>query len=263
MNSFFRLLGYSVKRDFLQQGVTGFLLQGVKWVCFVAFWYFIAQAFGRIVPTGGDYFTFSLVGLAFVQYLWTVVSYFSQQVRKGLSLPAFSLFWSSPFSFPLLIFSAGIWNILSACLNSGLILVVGTYVFGANLKGFWIFQMMGIGLVVSISMGCLGILFGVSTQMVGLGNGLRPLLMRFILISSGIFFPLQLLPDQLVWAAYCFPLTHALILARGFSETPLSAHFQTQAWSGLLGTSVFFILAAYVVLRLALRQVRSVGLSRK
>ncbi len=215
MNSFLGLLWAFLKRDYLRWGIRSLLLQSGKWMALVFLWSFISPAIRRTGVISGDYFTYSIIGFAFAQFLWNGLHVFSGQVRKFFDPAQLNLYRHSPFSLSVLLVCSSAWGFLGACVNSGAILTFSVYGLGAEISGRQILFILGIAVPTAFAMACLGTLVGVAMVFFGGAWGsIRMLLSRFIFLTNGIFIPLEALPEYLKMSAYAFPLTHALILAR-------------------------------------------------
>jgi len=215
MNNFLRLLWAFLKRDYLRWGIRSLLLQSGKWMALVLLWSFVSPSIHRVGGISNDYFTYSIIGFAFAQFLWNGLHVASNQVKQLCSPEQLQLTWQSPFSLSVLLVCSSAWSFLVATINSGVILAFGAYGLGAHLSGRQILCILGIAVPTAFAMACLGI--GVGVAMVIFGGrwgSIRMLLSRFIFLTNGIFIPLAALPDWLRVLAYAFPLTHALILAR-------------------------------------------------
>ena len=200
----------------------------------VTLWYFATRLFGakQLFPGGStsDYFTFSLIGLALTQYVWRGFSALSNRIRNEQASSSLEPLWVTAYPMPLLILLGSLWDFLSATVNAGVILLIGTYGFGAALEWKGMIAVLGVGFLTSLGMASLGLL--VASWMIASGRGdiFRPLLNKIIPLVSGAFFPLALLPGWAQALAWCFPLTHALTLARGVLTTGSAGNPLGPAW---------------------------------
>lgn len=229
----------------------------------VTLWYFATRLFGTsdLLPPAwrGDYFTFSLVGLALSQYVWRGFSALSNRVKNEQGTGALEPLWVTAHPMPLLILLGSAWDFLSATVNAGVILLIGKYGFGASLQWEGMIMILGIGFLTSLGMASLGLLAASWVIASGRGDIFRPLLNKVIPILSGAFFPLALLPWWAQALAGCFPLTHALTLARGVSTMSSAGTQLGSAWLSLWGVTVFLGAAGWGSLVLALRRARVNG----
>lgn len=229
----------------------------------VALWYFATRLFGTsdLLPSAwkGDYFTFSLIGLALSQYVWRGFSALSNRVRNEQSSGALEPLWVTAHPMPLLILLGSVWDFLSATVNAGIILLIGVYAFGAQLPWSGMVCILGVGLLTSLGMGSLGLLTSSWVIASSRGDAFRPLLNKVIPLLSGAFFPLSLLPGWAQALAWCIPLTHGLTLARGYLTTDTPVGPMGSAWFSLLGISALLTTLGWGSLVWALRQARVNG----
>ena len=221
----------------------------------IVLWYFVVRFFGE----GKEYFAFSLVGLAITQYVRRGSSALSNRVRGEQGSGALEAMWVTAYPLPLLILLGSLWDFLSATVNAGVILLIGTYGFGAALEWKGMIAVLGVGFLTSLGMASLGLL--VASWMIASGRGdmFRPLLNRVIPLLSGAFFPLALLPCWAQALAGRLPLTHGVALARGLLTGGSSGGSMGSAWLSLGGITALLGVAGWGALVLALRQARVNG----
>jgi ABC-2 type transport system permease protein len=228
----------------------------------VALWYFVTRLFGAAHfsegKSAGDYFTFSLIGLALTQYVWRGFSALSSRIRNEQSSGSLEPLWVTAYPLPLLILLGSLWDFFSATVNAGIILLIGAYGFGAQLQWGSMIAILGIGFLTSLGMAFLGLLVASWVIASGQGDIFRPLLNKIIPLISGAFFPLALLPGWAQSLAACSPLTHALVLSRGFLTGSTEGQMSS-AWLSLGGITVLLGVAGWGALVLALHQARVNG----
>jgi ABC-2 type transport system permease protein len=262
MKSLLRVAWAFLKRDAQAMRPWRWLVEWLDASLSVVLWYFVARFFW-VSPISsligqGDYFTFSLIGLALTQYVWRGFATFSNRVKTEQRGGSLELLWMSRYPLPLLILLASVWDFIAASVNAGIILVVGTYAFGASLRWEGILALMGIGLLTSVAMGSLGLLASSWFIAWGRGDVFRPLLNKTIPVLSGSFFPISLFPVWLQAVAWCLPLTPAVVLARSLLM-PTQGGFAHSALWILMGLSCLLACAGWGSLKLALRCARTNG----
>lgn len=228
----------------------------------VVLWYFVTRFFGTALfslgRSGGDYFTFSLIGLALTQYVWRGFSSLPNRIRDEQSSGSLEPLWVTAYPMPLLILLGSLWDFLSATVNAGIILLIGVYGFGARLKFGSMIAILGVGFLTSLGMASLGLLAASWVIASGRGDIFRQLLNKVIPLLSGAFFPLALMPPWARSLAACLPLTHALVLSRGFLTGSTEGQMSS-AWLSLGGITVLLGVVGWGSLVLALRQARVNG----
>ncbi len=262
MSAMARVAWAFLRRDLLAVRPWTPIVESLDMGCSVVFWYFAARLVGasRLLPPGSstDYFTFSLIGLALTQYVWRGFAVFANQVQGEQASGSLELLWVTPYPMAALVVLSSLWVFFMATVNAGIALVIGTYGFGAHLRGDDILRILGIGLVAALTMGALGLLVSSWTIASGRGEGFRPLIHRVIPLLSGAFFPITLFPPWLQTLAWCLPMTHALQLARGPLDRVTSPALG-DSWAILLMLAVLLTIAGWGALTLAIRQARVNG----
>lgn len=228
----------------------------------VLFWHFLTR-FVKTVPLPGlgsqsDYFTFSLIGLALAQYVWSGFSAFSNRVRVELTSGSLEPLWVSAYPFPLLVSLSGIWTFITATINAGVILAIGTFGFGAHLRWDGVACVIGVGFLTSLAMGAVGLVDASWAIVSSRGGSIRPLLNQAIPLVSGTFFPIALFPWWLKGIAWCLPLTHALTIARSLLMEGEGAGVR-QSWWVLVGMTIVLTAGGWGAFALAVRQGRING----
>ena len=159
---------------------------------------------------GGDYFAFSLVGLAFADYMMISVNGFADEIRKGQIEGTFEALLATPVPPLAILLYSSLYSFLFTTLRVFLYLglgifffdmqwhlvspVVFVFVFLLSVLSFW-----GIGLLSAAFV----ILFKQASPISWALGPLTGLL-------GGVMFPVHLLPDWLEWAARLLPITWAL-----------------------------------------------------
>ncbi len=263
LSQWFRVAGSFLWRDLLSMRPWRWLFEWLDAGLSVALWYFATRLFGTsdLLPRAwaGDYFTFSLVGLALSQYVWRGFAALSNRVKSEQGSGSLEPLWVTAYPLPLLILLGSVWDFLSAAVNAAVILLIGVYGFGAQLPWSGMASVLGVGLLTSVGMASLGLLTSSWVIAYGRGDIFRPLLNKVIPLLSGAFFPLSLLPGWAQALAWCLPLTHGLTLARGLLTAGSSGGSMGPAWLSLGGITAVLCAAGWGALVLALHRARVNG----
>ena len=115
-----------------------FIMQMAGIFLSVSTFYFLSLLFGSaLVPQleqyGGDYFSFVLIGLAFSGYMGLSLSSFAQSIREGQVMGTLEIMLLSPTRLSVILLSSSLWGYLLTTVRVVLYLVVGAFVFGADL----------------------------------------------------------------------------------------------------------------------------------
>lgn len=214
-----RLAWAFMKRDGRNVSPVAFLAGWMQVILSAVFWFFVARFIRQetlgvraVLPV--DYFTFGLVGLVLSQYIWRSFASFASRFKGLQASGTFETFWVTPPSFLLLVVLSGAWDFACATLYAVTLLVVGVGWLGAHLTLLQGLQVLGIGMGVAVSAACFALLVASYNLAWGSADGARNLLSRGMLLISGTFFPLNVLPVLLKSLALFLPITQGLLLAR-------------------------------------------------
>jgi ABC-2 type transport system permease protein len=209
-------------------------------------------------PTHNDYFAFVVVGMVIISVLQSTMG-IAASLRNELVAGTFERLVLSPFGAIAAMLSMMVFPFVMAMLSSVLMLAMATLVFGVHLR--WStaalgapVALLGTGVFTAFGMfmAALTIVFKRATS--GLG-----LVLTLISLTSGLYFPIALLPGYLRWISSVQPFTPAVDLLRNvLVGTPL----REAAWvdlTKLIGFLVVMIPVGLVGLRVALRTAQKRG----
>jgi ABC-2 type transport system permease protein len=181
----------------------------------VATYYFVSRIVNptALVNAGytADFLTFTVIGIAFQQYVWSSVSSLSEAIRDEQYDGTMETILSSRTSFRVFLLSESVFRFL-----------VGSYFLIASLAmGLIIGAKFNLTLGSALSVAVLTVLLVASHMVVGvLGAGAilklkqgDPIVWAFTWLTqlfSGVLYPLGLLPEYLQWIGAAFPLTYSL-----------------------------------------------------
>ncbi len=138
---FWHVLPAFLKRDFLQQASyrLAFLLQFFSIFFSVLIFYFISELLGDaaapyLTEYGGDYFSFVLIGIAFLGYFSTGLSSFASSLRHSQTTGTLEAMLTTPTSLSAIILASSLWDYLVTSLRVLVYLAVGVLLLGAGLQ---------------------------------------------------------------------------------------------------------------------------------
>jgi ABC-2 type transport system permease protein len=199
---FARVLWAYARREFLSRSGyrLSFLLRGASFafaaVSLVFFSRFVgAAANPHLLPYGGSYLGFTLIGLVVVELQQVGLSELAQRIRVSQMLGTLEAEIATP---------APGWIVLG---------VAPVYAFGgAALRA--VLYLVGAALVLA-AFGGMGLLAAASTMMVRRANPVAVVLGTLSVFLSGVLYPVTVLPSWLQGVGKLLPLTHALTVMRG------------------------------------------------
>ena len=206
-----------IKRDF-SQAVSyrlSFLLQIGGIFFSVAIFFFLSELFGSAITPqleayGGNYFSFVLIGLAFTGFLGLSLSSFAASIREGQVMGTLEIMLLSPTRLSAILISSSLWGYLLTIVRVVLYLVVGAFVFGADLGQANIGAALLIMLLSIASFTGIGVLSAALVLIVKKGDPVALILNGASSLLAGVFYPVAVLPDWLEPVSKVLPLTYAL-----------------------------------------------------
>jgi len=103
---------------------------------------------------------------------------------------------------------------------------------------------------VGVMFGALGMAYTALSPSYSFFSYFFTLVIGVMFLFSGVFFPLEGLPAWIVWAAWCLPLTHAVVLMRALTSGGLDASM----WGHALWLAAFTIAVFWLAVRLIRRR---------
>jgi len=161
--------------------------------------------------TGGGYLAFSVIGIAFQQYVFSSVLGVSEAIRDEQWFGTMETILSSPTSFRVFLFGESLFRFL-----------IGTvFLFGALGLGLLLGARFRASPAILVSVAVLSLLMVLSHLTIGIasagvimkikqGNPVAWAFSWTTQLVSGVFYPLNVLPTYLAWLGRLFPLTYSL-----------------------------------------------------
>jgi len=186
-----------------------FAFQVVDILVGIGAFYFLARILGQGAFRGYDAFPFILVGMAVNGYMSTCLICFAQAIRGSQppgTLKAVLVTPTSPVAFVLF---SSLYPSGRAALDAVLYLLAGT-LFGLSLRQVNFPAVLLIFFLSAAAFSSIGILSATFTLIFKRGDPLLWLFGGLSWLLGGVFYPLQVLPRFLQFAAQFLPITHAL-----------------------------------------------------
>lgn len=201
-----------------------------------------------IASYGTDYFTFALIGMAFLDYMWVSMRTFAQQVRMAQFMGTLQAMLVTPTPpFEIVLYSAS-YTYLWTVFRSLLYLALGVGVFGAHFPHVHLGSALLILVLVILAFSGIGIGSAAMTLYLKQSDPLTSLIGGISFLFGGIVYPVQSLPDSLQGIAWVLPMTHAVeglrqSLLMGASPMDLWPHAAVLlAWSSAIFPFSFWLL---------------------
>lgn len=188
----------------------GFVSEQIRVLGPVVVYFFIA-GFVEVEPAavGGDYFTFVMVGLVALQTLNAGLRALTNQIDLAVSRGFFETILAQPLRWNMLPYAMAAWPILNATV-AALVVSVTALILGATIDFT--------GVLPALVVAALGILAGLAIG--ALASSVKVLAKRGdpvltfyslgALILSGVYFPIDQIPESLQWTSYLFVQTYVV-----------------------------------------------------
>jgi len=201
---FIRKVTAFIKRDFLIETSYrfSFFLEIFGIITTLLPFYFIGRLFeGRMVshliPYGGDYFSYVLLGLTLSNYIGTSLSGIMGQINNEQSMGTLEALLITPTKTWHLLISMSLWGFVYNTAQSILYILFGVLFFGVALKSVNLLSCLIIFSLTIITFSSLGLLSS-----------------SFILVLSGllggVYFPVSVFPVWLMNISLLLPVTHSI-----------------------------------------------------
>lgn len=204
-------------RDVITLGTypTALILQLLSMVVSVASFYFLAKLVGfqqtspLLLPYGGDYLSFLLVGVVFQNFLLVSQNAFSGAIANEQRLGTLEILLLSELDLPKILFYSALWSYLWAVFNSLFVFGLGILLFGMKISANFGWAFLVFLLTVS-SMAGIGM---ISAGIILVNKQGDPVSWFIGVISgflSGVYYPVEILPPWLQGLSQVLPTTHGL-----------------------------------------------------
>lgn len=212
-------------------------------------YYFLAKLINPAVsndllPYGGNYFSFVIIGTAFSNYLNVGLDSFSNSIREAQLMGTLEAVLVTRTRFTTILIYQALWNFLLASFHVVIYLAFGFIFFKVQLTNPNYFATIVILLLTVLAFSALGIISGSFILIFKKGTPINWVFYNFSRFLGGVFYPLSVLPGWLQKLSNLLPITHALegvrlALLRGYSLEDL----KTQVVALLIFNLVIFPLS--------------------
>jgi ABC-2 type transport system permease protein len=188
----------------------------------LALFYFLSRLVRvSAFSTHDSYFAYAVIGMVIVQVLQSTMGV-AQALRGELQTGTFERLLLSPFGAIAGVASMMIFPFVVSLLSSILLLALATLVFGVPVRWDTAALAIPVALLGAGTFAAFGMLFAATTIVYKRAVGGLGLVMTAITLTSGLYFPVALLPDWLRWLSEVQPFTPSVNLLRNvLVGTPL------------------------------------------
>lgn len=214
-------LGY---RTALLLGLVGSLVSLVQfgWTArFVA----EGHVFPQLAPYGGDLVAYFLVGSAFTAYSGVALTAFQEHIRAEQEMGTLEALLVTGVPVPVIALYIGLWPLLYTLTNTALLFLCAAFLFHVPLRVHLLSTSLVVGLTVAGLSG-VGLMSAGVVLVTKRGDPIHWGVTTVVSLLSGVFYPVEILPEPLQHLARLLPTTyglHALRLSllRGVGPTQI------------------------------------------
>jgi ABC-2 type transport system permease protein len=252
-----RLFGAFIARDFFTETSyrLSFLLSLAGIIFNVLVFYFLSVFIDQattpnLAGTDGDYFSFVLIGVAFGAYFNAGLTSYSSSLREAQKTGTLEAMLMTPASLPAIVTGSAAWSYIFTSFRVLVYLMVGMLVSDLRFAGAnYLAALAGLLLAV-ISFASIGIIAAGVIMVVKRGNPVTIIFASVANLVSGVYYPIEVLPEWLQVIARLMPLTYALRLMR---QSLLAG----ASWSDLANDFLALIIFAAILFPLSLMVFRA------
>jgi ABC-2 type transport system permease protein len=215
-------------------------------------------SFSQEQGLSGGYFAYAAVGLALVRMVQASLSTFSRKLREEQTTGTFEVLMATPNRPALIVLSSAAYDLLRATLSALVLLIAAAVIFGVDFDTSP--DSLAITLVALI--GCialfasLGVAVAAFTVVFKRSTAFLALVVAFVSLLGGAYFPLSVLPQPLEAIARALPFTWALDVLR---DALLGGDVNLLQLAGLFASAAVLLPLMLWVFSIALRRARKTG----
>jgi ABC-2 type transport system permease protein len=206
-----------VRRDarlYLSYRLRGFLQLATIFLSLALFFYLSRLVGVQRFPTPGAYFAYAVVGLAIVEVLTAAMSAVPAGVRQELLTGTFERLVVSPFGPVAGIASMAVFPLGLALVTATATILFAGVVFGMDLAWDTVPLALPVAVLGAFAFLPFALLVTAIVLVIKAAGALTTYIVTGLSLTSGVLFPVALLPWYLEWISHVQPLTPALDLLR-------------------------------------------------
>lgn len=188
----------------------------------------------NISSNGTSYFSFALIGVAFIRYFQVAVDSFSESIKRAQMAGCLEAILSSQTNSKTIVLMSSIYSFISAGFHLIIIFIVAIFLFDfeiANVNYLSTFIVIILSLFVFVS---LGIFSAAGTIMFKQGEPFGWIFGIMSGLLGGVLFPVELMPNWLQYISYLVPIKYSLDALRMSILNGASIQMLTEVLSILL-----------------------------
>lgn len=235
-----------IKRDFLiaTSYKTIFALQFFIILFGVSMFYFVGQIFSGATSEflssyGGNYFSFLLIGMAFIDYHVVSLRIFSGSIQESQMTGTMEIILLSPVKLSSMLLCSSLWAYIFSSMRFIMYLSFGALLFGLNVRNINIVSVIVILLLSIICFASIGIFLAGIVMIFKRGDSVNVIVSSLSMFLGGVLYPIEVLPDWIKALSYYVPLTHAL---KGMRLSVLQGYSLYQLFPDAIVLTIFSLI---------------------
>lgn len=243
---------------------SSFVLQLFDTLFGVAVFYYLSRfiqypGISRVLPQGGSYFGFVLVGVAFFDYMSVSLNAFDQSLEEARRNGTLEYLLVTQTSLPVILAGSALYPFVLLSLRTAVYIGWGMVLFGFPRESA---NWFGAAIVLAASVlafAGLGVLSASYMLVFKKGNPVKWLLLGAAGLVSGVMYPVSILPAPLQWVARLLPVTYSL---EGMRAAVLGHASMAALWGSIRILLVFALVllpASFSLFFWALRRTKITG----
>ena len=194
---------------------TVFVLEAIEALFGAAMFYYVARfvdtpALQQALPQGGSYFSFSLVGFVFLDYLNAALDTFDRSLEEARDSGTLEHLLITQTSLSVLVAGSAIYPFVATTLRIVVYVAWAAALFGFPLHAANWLAVFTVLMVTLLAFSGLGILSASYLLLFKRGNPAKWFFLGVSSVAGGMLFPVSILPDWLQFVARLNPVTYAL-----------------------------------------------------
>jgi len=194
---------------------TLFVLEAIEALFGAAMFYYVARfvdtpELQHALPQGGSYFSFSLVGFVFLDYLNAALDTFDRSLEDARDSGTLEHLLVTQTSLPVFVIGSAIYPFAATTLRIAVYVAWAALLFGFPLHTANWLAVFAVLLVALLAFSGLGILSASYLLIFKRGNPAKWFFLGISSVAGGMLFPVTILPDWLQLVAHLNPVTYAL-----------------------------------------------------
>jgi ABC-2 type transport system permease protein len=194
---------------------TAFLFEAIQALFGVAMFYYVARfvdspQLQHALPEGESYFAFTLIGVAFFDYLNAALDAFDRSLEEARDSGTLEHLLVTQTSLPVILAGSAIYPFAATTLRIAVYFAWGAVLFGFPLRNANWLAVAAVLLATLLAFSGLGILSAGYLLLFKRGNPAKWFLLGVSSVAGGMLFPVSVLPDWLRLVARLNPVTYAL-----------------------------------------------------